>query len=83
MENTAKRRVLEGVVVSAKMQKTVVVQIDRMKMNSKYKKQYRASSTFKVHDEKGECKVGDKITFEETRPISKDKRFRLISRVAA
>lgn len=82
MENTqAKKRMLRGTVVSAKMAKTVVVQVDRTKMNEKYKKQYQASSTFKVHDEKGEYKVGDVVDFVETRPLSKDKRWRVIGKL--
>ena len=75
------RRVLQGTVVSAAMQKTIVVRVDRMKMNAKYRKQYQQSSKFKVHDEKGEFKVGDVVRFEETRPISKDKRWRVVEKV--
>ena len=75
------RRRLQGTIVSDKMQKTVVVQVDRMKTHPKYKKRYRASNKHKAHDEKGEYHVGDKVIIEETRPISKDKRFRVIAKI--
>jgi small subunit ribosomal protein S17 len=78
---TTHKRLLQGVVVSNKMQKTIVVRVDRMKMNTKYQKQYKQSSKFKVHDEKGEYKVGDVVKFEETRPMSKDKRWRVVGKV--
>ena len=71
-------RRLEGVVVSCKMQKTIVVSVDRVKMHPKYKKRYTVSKTYKVHDEKGIAKVGDKVVFVECRPLSKDKRWRLL-----
>ena len=71
----------EGVVVSAKMAKTVVVLVERLKTDAKYKKQFRQSTKFKVHDEKGEYKVGDVVRFVETRPLSKDKRWRVIAKV--
>lgn len=74
----AKRRTLKGTVVSAKMAKTAVVRVDRKKVDSKYHKQYKVSSRYKVHDEKGECREGAIVEFEETRPISRDKRWRLV-----
>ena len=77
MEST--KRQFEGVVVSDKMQKTIVVRIDRMKLHQKYQKKYRVSKKFKVHDEKGEAHIGDVVVFEETRPISKDKRWKLVT----
>jgi small subunit ribosomal protein S17 len=80
MENT-QQRVYQGEVVSAKMNKTIVVRIDRMKMNEKYGKQYRTSTKFHVHDEKGEYKVGDIVRFVETRPLSKTKKWRAIEKV--
>ncbi|HJV32945.1 MAG TPA: 30S ribosomal protein S17, partial [Patescibacteria group bacterium] len=70
-----------GIVTSNKMQKTLVVQVDRTKMNAKYGKQFRVSNRFHVHDEKGEYKVGDIVRFEETRPLSKTKRWRAIGKV--
>ena len=75
------QRVFQGVVVSAKMKKTVIVRIDRMKTNEKYGKQYKASTKFHVHDEKGEYKVGDIVRFVETRPLSKTKRWRAVEKV--
>ncbi len=70
-----KVRKLEGIVVSDKMDKTVVVKIDRQVKNAKYQKYFRISKRFKAHDEKNEYKVGDKVVIEETRPLSKDKRW--------
>lgn len=78
MEKTTQKRRSEGIVVSDKMQKTIIVMVDRRKTHPKYFKQYTASRRFKVHDEKGTFKVGDKVVFEECRPISKDKKWRAI-----
>lgn len=84
MENKkSQKRVLKGTVVSDRMEKTVVVRVDRMKVHPKYGKTYKQSTRFKAHDEKGECKVGDVVRIEETRPISKDKRWRVIETVKA
>jgi len=74
------RRRLQGVVVSDEMKKTVVVRVDRVKTHPKYQKQYVRSSRFKAHDEKGEYKTGDLVVIEETRPLSKDKRWRVVSK---
>ena len=76
------RRRLQGTVVSDKMTKTVVVRVDRMKLHPKYKKRYRISAKFKAHDEQGEYHAGDKVIIEETRPLSKDKRWRVVTRIA-
>ncbi len=67
-----------GTVISDKMQQTIVVIVDRTKMNRKYKRQYRVSKKYKIHDPKEEANIGDQIIFEETRPISKGKRWKLI-----
>ena len=72
------KRKFEGQVVSAAMTKTIVVRVDTMKLNSKYNKNYKVSSKYHVHDERGEAKVGDKVVFVETRPLSKTKRWRLV-----
>jgi small subunit ribosomal protein S17 len=72
------KRKIKGTVVSAKMKKTIVVEVDRMKIHPLYKKRYFLNKKYKVHDEKGEAKVGDNIIFEECRPLSKEKRWRLI-----
>ena len=71
-------RKLKGVVVSDKMQKTVVVRIDRLKKHPKYLKYYRGRRKFKAHDEKGEYKVGDEVVIQETRPLSREKRWSVI-----
>lgn len=80
-EVTKQSRTFQGEVVSAKMAKTVVVKIDRIKVHPKYGKQYVRSTKFHVHDEKGEYKVGDVIRFVETRPLSKTKRWRAVGKV--
>jgi small subunit ribosomal protein S17 len=66
-----------GVVVSNKMTKTVVVRVERRVTDAKYGKIVRRASTFKAHDERQECKPGDRVRIVETRPISKDKRWRV------
>jgi small subunit ribosomal protein S17 len=72
------RKKFSGVVVSDKNDKTVIVKVDRVKMNSKYKKRYVVSKRYKVHDENNSCKIGDKVSFIECRPLSKDKRWRIV-----
>jgi small subunit ribosomal protein S17 len=69
---------MTGMVVSDAMQKTVVVTIETLVKHPEYGKYVRRRSRFKVHDEKDECKVGDVIRFMETRPLSKQKRWRLL-----
>lgn len=81
MENATdrgRRKLMTGRVVSDSMQKTVVVTIERLVKHPEYGKYVRRRNRFKVHDEKDECKVGDVIRFMETRPLSKDKRWRLV-----
>lgn len=74
-------RLFQGVVVSTAMSKTIVVRVDRIKMHPKYKKRYTSSSRYLVHDEKGEYKVGDHVQFQETRPISRHKRWRAVKKI--
>lgn len=74
------KRKFSGVVVSDKMDKTVVVRVEQVKIHPKYKKRYIVSKNYKVHDEKNEYKEGDKIVFAECRPLSKDKRWRVINK---
>jgi len=74
-------RKLQGLVVSDKMLKTRVVAVTRFKLHPKYKKHYKATNRFKAHDEKNEYKTGDKVLIEEMRPLSKDKRWRIISKL--
>lgn len=71
-------RRLKGTVTSNKMQKTVVVRVDRLEKHSKYRKYYRMSTKFKAHDIAGGSHIGDTVLIEETRPLSKDKRWRVI-----
>ena len=63
------------------MQKTVVVKVERVKEYKKYRKTVKAHKKYKAHDEKGEYQVGDKIIIEECRPLSKEKRWRVIGKV--
>ncbi len=82
-ENAKKKNIrrLTGSVVSAKMQKTVVVVVNKLKEHKKYKKQYLVSKKYKAHDEKGEYKAGDKVVIQETKPISKDKRWIVVKKI--
>ena len=81
MEKKVIKRKLEGEVVSDKMDKTISVLVTIIKTHSKYKKQYKSSKKYKAHDEKNEYQVGDKVVIEGCRPISKDKRWRVIKKV--
>ena len=76
------RRTLQGVVVSDKMEKTVVIKIERLTRHPLYAKVLKRAHTFKAHDEKNECRVGDVVTIAECRPISKDKSWRVVEVVA-
>lgn len=80
-EELNKKRKLKGVVVSDKMAKTVVVSVVRLKKHPKYKKYFKVTRKFKAHDEAREYHVGDKVLIEETRPLSKEKRWRVISKL--
>ena len=73
-----RRKIRVGQVVSDRMDKTVVVSIERLVKHPVYGRYVRRRSKFKVHDEQNACKVGDVIRFMETRPISKDKRWRFV-----
>jgi small subunit ribosomal protein S17 len=73
-----KGNILKGVVVSDKMDKTVVVSISRFVKHPLYGKFYKISKKYKAHDEGNICKVGDKVEIIETRPISKDKKFKVV-----
>ena len=74
----SKRKQLVGKVISNKMDKTVVVLIEQMKMHPVYKKSVKRSRKIKSHDENNICSIGDIVKVEETRPLSKDKRYRLV-----
>lgn len=69
---------LEGVVTSDKMDKTIVVKVTRYIKHPKYGKYYTVDKKFKAHDETNAHKIGEKVTIEETRPISKDKSFKVV-----
>ena len=86
MEARGTRKKLMGTVTSDKMDKTVVVRVERLVPHEVYKKYVRRRESFKAHDEKNEFRVGDRVEIVETRPMSKDKRWRvarLIERLAA
>lgn len=72
------RKQIVGKVVSNKMDKTVVVEVENLIMHTLYKKFVRRTKRIKSHDEKNECSVGDIVKIEETRPLSKEKRYRLV-----
>jgi small subunit ribosomal protein S17 len=74
---TAKRR-FQGVVVKNAAMKTAVVTVETTKKHPKYLKSYLSTKKFKIHDELNECKAGNQVVFEECRPLSRDKRWRLI-----
>ena len=73
------KRILQGVVVSDKQDKTVVVSVERQVMYPVYKKFVKKSKKFAAHDENNQCKVGDRVSIEECRPISKNKSWTVIS----
>jgi len=73
-----KRKEFIGVVTSDKMQKTVVVRVTRISKHAKYSRVGKSFNKFKAHDEKGIAKMNDTVRIEETRPLSKDKHFRVI-----
>lgn len=81
MSTEAKKRILSGEVVSDKMTKTVVVAVTRVVRHPLYRKAYAVTRRFKAHDEKGEYHAGDKVKIEETRPMSKEKRWKVIGRI--
>ena len=75
-------RKLKGIVVSDKMAKTVVVSVVRLKKHQVYKKYFKVTKRFKAHDENNEYKVGDKVVIEETRPLSREKRWKVVSKIS-
>jgi len=74
------RKKFDGVVVSDSSDKTIVVRVDSVKIHPKYKKRYTVSKKYKVHDESNSFKVDDRVVFVECRPLSKDKRWRVLSK---
>ncbi len=75
---TISKRTFTGIVVTIGMNKTISVLVDTKKLHIKYKKQFKSSRKYHVHDEKETAKVGDEVKFVECRPISKTKRWRLL-----
>ena len=75
------KKQLQGIIVSDKMQKTVVVEVESVKEHPKYKRRFKVHKRFKAHNENSEMKLGDKVIIEECAPISKDKTWKVISKV--
>jgi small subunit ribosomal protein S17 len=75
----AMRKVRTGTVISDKMDKTVIVRVQTLKEHPRYKKHIQQSTRFKAHDEQNQCKVGDRVRIMETRPLSHDKRWRVVA----
>lgn len=73
-----RRRTIVGMVVSDKMDKTIVVEVSKFVTHPLYKKQIKRSRRFKAHDEENTCEIGDKVKLMETRPLSRDKRWRVV-----
>jgi small subunit ribosomal protein S17 len=78
VERPGQRKERVGIVLSNKMQKTIVVQIQNKIRHPKLGKVMQHATKFKVHDEKNEAKIGDRVLISETRPLSKEKRWRLV-----
>ena len=78
-KKTVLRRSFTGVVVSDKMDKTIVVRVDRTVVHPKYGKRYVQSRKYKVHDETNAHKTGETVSFVECRPLSRDKRWRVVT----
>jgi len=78
-KETTKKRAIKGTVVSDKMDKTVTVIVNKYVKDPKYKKFYKTSKKYKAHDESNQFHVGDVVYIEESRPISKDKHFTVVS----
>ena len=72
------KKKFDGVVVSDKQEKTITVRIDTVKVHPKYGKRYTTSKRYKVHDEKEQYKEGEKVSFVECRPLSKEKKWRVL-----
>ncbi len=78
MEGRKLRKVRVGYVVSNKMDKTVVVSVEGLVRHPLYQRTFRRTTRFKAHDEDNSCNIGDKVKIMETRPLSKDKRWRVV-----
>jgi small subunit ribosomal protein S17 len=80
IERTIKQQIT-GEVVSNKMDKTVVVEVHIRKRHPKYHKSYTITKRYKAHDENNECEIGDKVVIESIRPMSKEKKFKVLKKV--
>jgi len=78
LEDKKNKKIVTGQVVSNKMNKTIVISITRKKLHKLYKKYITVTKKIKVHDEKNECSIGDIVKAVETRPLSRDKNWRLV-----
>ena len=74
-------RTIEGIVVSAAMKKTVVVAVTRTKEHTKYRKTYTVTKRFKAHDEAGVCAPGDRVRLMHVRPMSREKRWKVVEKI--
>lgn len=72
---------MTGLIISDKMDKTVVVKVDSRKRHPKYKKSYTVSKKYKAHDEQNEYHTGDRVVIESIKPMSKEKKFRVLSKI--
>ena len=77
MEKRGSQKTLTGIVVSDKMDKSVVVSVERLVKHPVYQKYIRRKAKFMAHDEGNECRIGDRVLLTETRPLSKQKRFKV------
>jgi len=75
------KRQLQGIITSNKMANTVVVKVERVKEHPKYKRRYRIHKKYKAHFDEEEYALGDKVVIEECRPISKDKKWKVIKKI--
>jgi len=77
------KKELVGTIISNRMQKTVVVRVERIKEHPKYKRRYRVAKSYKAHIESGEYKIGDTVIIKESKPISKEKKWVVVKKVAS
>jgi small subunit ribosomal protein S17 len=82
MSDLSRRKIREGLVVSDKMDKTVVVAVETKKVHPLYKKAVKVTKKYKAHDENNDCKIGDIVKIIETRPLSGEKRWRVVEVIA-
>jgi len=78
MAEKSNKRMIKGIVISDKMDKTIVIKTERLVKHPIFHKYVRRHAKYKAHDEKNQCKVGDTVVIIESRPVSKDKRWRMV-----